>query len=126
MSDNAESLHLARLVGHDVSSIVFVRDYVQLTFESDKSSFRLTCFTMPTVTMSGTTTKLGQPKYRDALCDLIDKVVQSATERPRDTLAINFNSGACLNVSSRPEDAHGPEVAMLTDEPSGKFCVVWQ
>jgi hypothetical protein len=54
---------LGTLVGHDLSSVTFVRDYVQLAFDGP----RLNACTAPTVTCGAESLSLGHPGYRDCL-----------------------------------------------------------
>ncbi len=67
---------LDALVGSELGSVVFVRDYVQL----ELGAGRLTLFVWPSVVVDATTTRLGDPGYRDLLCDLIGHPVRSTTE----------------------------------------------
>jgi hypothetical protein len=58
---------LGALVGRDLSSVTFVRDYVQLAFDGPG----VNAFTMPTVTSGAENLSLGKPRYRDCLCQQI-------------------------------------------------------
>jgi hypothetical protein len=55
---------LGTLVGHALSSVEFVADYVQLWFDGPC----LTAYTPPVVTRESEVINLGQSGYRDILC----------------------------------------------------------
>ena len=104
MSEPAHPSSLERVVGRDVSSICFVRDYVQVCFDE----FVLTCYTLPTVRMTETDSplRLGTPAYRDKLCEFIGKFVRSVAEKPDEELAIGFDDGSPVGRSKSPGYGH--------------------
>lgn len=67
---------LERLVGEQLSSVIFVQDYLQLDFDGK----RLTLNVWPTVVRLEERMSFGDGGYRDALCDLIAKTVTDASE----------------------------------------------
>ncbi|MET8428952.1 hypothetical protein [Nocardia sp. NPDC004860] len=77
---------LARLVGLELASVVFVRDYLQLDFDGP----RLSCYVWPIIDADGTTRSLGDAGYRDTLCALIGQTVVSIDE----ALAPGFSYGS--------------------------------
>jgi hypothetical protein len=47
--DDESSWLQSILIGHDLSSVVFVQDYLQLVFQSPSANVRVTAFTMPSL-----------------------------------------------------------------------------
>lgn len=95
---------LGTLVGHDLSSVTFVRDYVQLAFDGPG----LNAYTMPTVISGSESLRLGQPGYRDGLCSQIGFRVERTTVNDA-SVTITFENGTMISISLRDEDYHGPE-----------------
>lgn len=108
--DPVEESLLARLVGLEVASVAFVRDYLELEFGSGA---RLFCYAWPTVEVGGTTRFFGDVGYRDALCALIDQVVLSTEEAVGIGLLVRFGVGA-LSIHPTLDELEGPEIAMLS------------
>jgi len=106
---------LEELVGREVSSVEFVRDYVQIRFDGPCMS----AYTMPTVrTESGKVLDTSGVGYADALVKFIGKTVQAAHQR-EGAIEIRFADGAGLTVSLRDADRRVDEAATLTtDEKS--------
>jgi hypothetical protein len=121
MYERAGLSSLERLVGSSVSAICFVQNYVQVMFED----LVLTCYSTPTVCISEKEASIHTPGYRDKLCELIGKSVQSVTERLRDELAIYFEGGDSVRISLRFKDARSPEAAML-HQLGGDIFDVWR
>jgi hypothetical protein len=88
-----------------LSSVTFVMDYLQLHFDGPV----ITLFVWPRVKFKGQELHFGQPGYRDALCDRIDRSVLTASLLDDDALVIVFEDGARFAVSLRPEDNIGSE-----------------
>ena len=122
MYEEAGLSSLERLVGREVSSVWFVRDYLQIYFDDE---LIFTCYTLPVVTASEQAFSPGVLGYRDRLGDLIGKTVQSVAERRQEELFIAFDGGDSISVSLRPESLTGPEAAML-NQPGGDIFDVWR
>jgi hypothetical protein len=99
---------LETLVGRDLSSVTFVRDYVQLSFDGPC----LTVYTMPTVTFGSESLRLGQSGYRDGLCRQIGCPVKR-TEVDDQRVSITFENGVMVSVSLHDDDYRGPEALEL-------------
>lgn len=99
---------LRTLVGRDLSSVTYVRDYVQLAFDGPG----LNAFTMPTVISGSESFSTGQPGYRDSLCQQIGCRVER-TEVNHQRASIIFENGATVSISLRDEDYRGPEALMF-------------
>ena len=122
MYEEAGLSSLERLVGREVDSVCFVRDYVQIVFDD---GIVLTCYTLPIVTVSEQAFSFGVLGYRDRLGDLIGKSVQSVAERRQEELSIVFEGGDNVSVSLRTESFTSVEAAML-HRPGGDIFDVWR
>ncbi|WP_018130076.1 hypothetical protein [Effusibacillus pohliae] len=106
------------LVGSEMSSVEFVRDYIQLRFDGPT----LTTFTLPVVTLNATSYDIKTPGYRDALCSLIGREVQNTEILEHVAIRLIFDQNALLEISLREEDYEGPEAAMF-DPENGELWV---
>jgi hypothetical protein len=95
---------LGKLVGNELSSVTFVRDYVQLAFDGPS----MHAYTTPSVACGSEVLSLGQPGYRDVLCKEIGCRVER-TEVDNQRLSIVFENGVAVSISLRDEDYRGPE-----------------
>lgn len=100
---------LGRLVGLELGSVAFVRDYVQLDFNGPI----LTCDVWPRVESRGVTWGIDDQGYRDRLCSLIGASVLSTYEETGAGLRIDFDAGSVV-VHPSSEELMGPEIAMLS------------
>jgi hypothetical protein len=121
MYERAGLSSLERLVGRTVSAMCFVQNYVQVGFDE----LILTCYTNPSVFISEEKANIGTVGYRDRLCELIGKSVQSVTERPREELSIYFDGGDHITISLQFKDATSVEAAML-HQLGGDIFDVWR
>ena len=121
MYEEAGLSSLERLVGKHVSSICFLPGYVQIRFED----LVLTCYTNPSVTISGEKFEHRMQGFKDALCTLIGKTVQSAVETLREELAVYFDDSDWITISLRFADATSVEAAMLSSQ-GGAIYNVWR
>jgi hypothetical protein len=109
----------------ELSSVIFIRDYLQFKFEGDTDDAILTTFTLPTLLLNGTIYNHHSIGWRDALCSLINNVVKEAMEEDEHSIKITFEDNSILEISLREEDNDGPEAAMLSFENSEEW-EVWQ
>jgi hypothetical protein len=100
---------LGKLVGHELSSVTFVRDYAQFAFDGPS----MNTYTMPTVACGSENLSQGQPGYRDALCRQIGCRVER-TEVDDQRMSIVFEGGAAVSISLRDEDYRGPEALQFS------------
>ncbi|WP_433358752.1 hypothetical protein [Streptosporangium sp. CA-115845] len=113
---------LHALIGEETSSVTFVRDYVQLDFDGPQ----LSLFTWPRVSVGSTNGSMGEPGYRDMLCDLIGRPVLAVAEGTETGLVLDFGHGSVVIKLDPSEVADGPEIALLmgfTDRPG---FAVWR
>ena len=102
---------LEQLVGRQMSSVEFVRGYVQLRFDGPC----LSAYTMPTIEMaSGGRLDVTSPGYADALVSAIGKTVDGAQDRNGQAIELRFADGPVLNVSLLDSDRRVEEAATLT------------
>ena len=99
---------LHSLVGEELGSVVFVRDYLQLDFENA----RLSAYVWPTVSFGHVSREFGDLGYRDALCALITSDVIETEESSEAGLVIRFQLGEVV-INPEPADLSGPEIAVL-------------
>jgi hypothetical protein len=109
---------LEELKGRQLSAVTFVQDYVQLQFDGPYLNF----FVWPQVMSGGRTCGFGQPGYRDALCDLIAKVVGGVFEEAGRKLRFFFTDDSIVEVSLLLEARRGPE-AVVFQNGDGAFRV---
>ena len=88
----------------------FVQDYVQLHFDGPI----LTAFVWPVVSMGGKTTHVGEPGYKDALCDLIGRNVHVVQVVDGVEVLVEFGDWGRFSISLKPEDSVGPEAGYFS------------
>lgn len=91
---------LQQIVGVPLSSVEFVMDYVQLRFGGPT----LTLTTLPTVEVDSKVFLWNELGFRDELCNQIGRRVVAARIVPGESIQIEFEHGARVRVSLRPED----------------------
>ena len=101
---------LTQLVGHALSSVEFVADYVQLHFDGPT----LTAYTPPTVNSGAESKVWGESGYRDALCSQIGCRVERIAVDQGQQVSIVFESRATVLISLRDDDYCGPEALQFS------------
>jgi hypothetical protein len=107
----------------ELSSVIFVRDYIQFVFEGEKENIILSAFTLPSTVVGNQKYYYQTSGWRDALCTLINKIVKAAFAEEGYTIKITFEDGDSLEISLKEEDYEGPEAAMLTTDNG--MMTVW-
>jgi hypothetical protein len=74
------------LIGEQLSSVIFVQDYLQLDFDGK----RITCNEWPTVNLLKESFDIADKEYRNVLCTLIAKKVSDTRLIDNEKLEINF------------------------------------
>lgn len=97
---------LNEIVGTELGSVVFVRDYVQFNFDGPIITFVVD----PQVTARGVERTFPNDGSRDYLCALIGKKITGA-RRSGDRIHIDFEGEGAVSVSTL-----GPDGAELKDE----------
>jgi hypothetical protein len=118
-------MNITILEKSELSSVVFVRDYLQFVFEGEHKNVRLSSFTLPNAVVNGVEHKENSDGWRDALCSLINKVVKEATAVDGELIKIIFEDGDGLEISLQEDDYEGPEAAMLYEENENGQWMVW-
>lgn len=108
---------VTELLSREMSSVEFVRDYVQLRFDGPC----VTALTLPAVSHSDYTVTAHDAGWRDALCAQIGQAVEGVSAT-RERLKISFSDGSALAISLLAEDYVGPEALSYVTE--GGRCVV--
>lgn len=115
-------MSLDSIVGSEMSSVIFIRDYIQLVFEGMDRTQTLTAFSIPSVSIMGIDYQNYEQGYRDALCSLINSKVIAVETSQHIALIVHFGDTQKVKVSLKEADYEGPEAAMLED---GGNLTVW-
>jgi hypothetical protein len=110
---------LESLVGEQLSSVIFVADYVQFDFNGPI----LTALSDPVVETEGARYRFPEQGSRDALCGLIQQFVATAIAREEKAIDVTFDSGARLSIPLAPGSYEGPEAATFADPKVGGLLV---
>jgi hypothetical protein len=110
---------LTKLVGRELSSVTFVRDYIQLAFDGPG----MNAYIAPTVTSGFESLGLGQPGYRDSLCGQIGCKVER-TEVDSQRVTIVFEGGVVVSISLMDDDDRGPEALEFSLDRKDRIWVV--
>jgi hypothetical protein len=117
---------LSALVGHDVDTVSFVRDYVELRI--DYSIVR--AITEPHGTIDGVDWRLQDPGATELLRRYIGRFVVEAEVIDGDRLTLEFEDGSRFEVSLHPDDRVGPEAAHFVPaaqdgDPTPRGMSIW-
>ncbi len=103
------------LIGSELYSVVFVRDYVQLYLDAEPGlpaqgnwQIIVNLYVLPTLRAPSIALSSGDLGWADALRTLIDKKIASVALNPGVELTISFDTGEELHVSLRPGDRSDP------------------
>ncbi|OCA87804.1 hypothetical protein A8F94_08145 [Bacillus sp. FJAT-27225] len=96
----------------EVSSVIFIRDYIQLHFEGERANGMLTAYTMPLSVVSGQEFDSNTPGYRDSLCSFINHRVRRS-EMEEWKIKLVFDNDDMLEIPLQAADELGVEAAML-------------
>jgi len=112
-------LHVAKtdpleiLNSRELSSVTFVRDYLQLAFDGPK----LTVITDPLIVTADARYSRDTPEFCNMLLKCIGKRVRRGSLTEGDSLTLAFDNDFTIEVSLRPEDHHGPEAVIFDAGP---------
>ena len=110
---------MSEIVGHQLSSVTFVQDYVQFDFDGSA----LTAYTLPSVNSGSRFLRWGETGYRDALCEQISHNIQQV-EVDEEHVVLLFEGGAAISISLLDEDYTGPEALTFSlDRQQGIWVV---
>src|SRR6266480_3468259 len=100
------------LVGRQLSSVEFVRDYLQLRFEGPC----LTVITDPIVEMGSIKFERNNNEFCNVLCGRISTTVLQAYVHENEEIRIDFHDNAGIIISLKPENYIGPEAALFQND----------
>jgi hypothetical protein len=114
------SCPLADVVGEYLSDVTFVMDYLQMRFCGASFNF----YNWPVVILPDRRFEVSEIGYRDALCGLIGKTVQSLDVFLDTGLTFKFEGSETVTVSLRaPAGSTLPEVAEYSS--GNKSGIMW-
>src|ERR1044071_6496619 len=102
--------------GRQLSAVVFVHDYLQLQFDGTT----VTQTRWPVVHIKGKEFRHGTAGYRDALCEMIQKVVDTVDVDAARRVKISFDDGSTLTTPLAGADGDEPETIRI-DQQDGKW-----
>jgi hypothetical protein len=109
------------LIGEELSSIEFVRDYIQFRFDGPC----LTAITNPNIIVGHKQYSRNDTGFCDILLGFIGLQVEETSLRETEIINIHFSGGRSINISLRTEDLQGrsAEAVNFTDGQGGMW--IW-
>ena len=107
---------LGKLIGLELTSVEFVRDYVQLRFDGTV----LSAYTLPKIYVGNK--KVASPSsvgYADMLIANIGRVVKRADDSGGTEIVIEFTNEQALKISLLDKDRRADEAALMSTEEGG-------
>lgn len=117
-----ESIGIRWIEGVEMTSVIFIRDYIQLVFEGINDTAIVTAYTLPTVYNNSLSYSINTEGYRDQLCFLINQKVEKVILLEKEAFKLIFEKNRMIDISLREQDYDGPEAAMFM---RGDEIVVW-
>jgi hypothetical protein len=111
---------LIGIVGEQLSSVTFVMDYWQLSFDGDV----LTVYSAVAVRGQGWSVSDRDDQFRNRLCERIGHIVMATEFHARDCIVFRFDDGGTVEVSLREHDYHGPEAMNFRPRNTHLFYVI--
>lgn len=107
---------LQDLCGLELSTVIFIRDYMQFVFDPPNSSTypSLTIYNDPYVILDGSTYERRNNEFCNRILTFIGMQVMNTKVVKNEYIRIEFTNNGSINISLKPEDYRGPEVASLT------------
>lgn len=102
---------LSGLKNEQLSSVIFVQDYLQLDFDGQ----RLTCYIWPQIFVAEDKYEFGESEYRNKLCGLISKVIKEVTVKDSISLEFVFADNSKIFLPLDYEDKKVKEIATFKD-----------
>jgi hypothetical protein len=109
---------LLHIVGARLTSVQFVLNYLILGFDEKGA---LTTLVWPEVVKGTSISRIGSLEYRNDLCALIERFVDTATIQQDETINILFDNGIELLIRLRSYTGMGER--MILNVPKGSFRV---
>lgn len=98
------------LIGQQLSSVVFIQDYLQLDFDGNK----LTCYKWPIVYLKRINSQFGELEYRNYLCSFISKIVDKVLFIEGQSLSVKFSNEESIEIDLK--DLNGEAFYYTTPE----------
>jgi hypothetical protein len=111
------------LIGAELYCVTFVRDYVQFGFHCESKDAGLSAYALPTVTVNGIEITYEDIGYRDALCGLIDQIVEDVLTEVHESIKILFKSSDELLI--KPNDKERETLVEYAHFHCGDIIQVW-
>lgn len=115
-------MNIDSLKSHEISGVMFIRDYIQFLFEGERGSGILTTYNLPMAVVNGQRYKRNTAGYRDILCSLINKIVEKSEVTDDRKIKITFENCVELVIPLEVDENDGFEAAMLR---IGDAITVW-
>ncbi|WP_144855318.1 hypothetical protein [Paenibacillus cremeus] len=90
------------LKNSELSSVIFIRDYLQFVFEGEQTA-TLTAYTLPLTFVGGRKYNSHTVGYRDALVSLINQVVKESVVQDGHAISIIFDNGDGVEISLKED-----------------------
>ncbi len=117
-TDSVQPLNV--LIGEELSSVEFVRDYIQFRFDGPC----ITAITDPCIIIGDKQYTRIDAGFCDNLLGLIGSSVEETFLREGEIISIHFSDRRSINISLRPEDLQGISVEAATfNEGSGGLWI---
>lgn len=120
MTDITEETPLAALIGLRLASVEFVMDYHQFRFDGGA---RIEALIPPVVRVGQSELSVGDPGYRDALCEGIGATVTAAKVEEGNEACMRLSSGIEIAISLRAEDYRDRPEALVFELDRDNFWV---
>jgi hypothetical protein len=101
------------LENSEISSVVFIRDYLQFYFEGEQNNGALTTYFLPVAVVNGQYFESNTQGYRDSLCSFINHKVKNSEIIYGQKIKLTFDNDDRLEVLIKREDCCDQEAAML-------------
>jgi hypothetical protein len=115
-------MNIDSLESHEISGVMFIRDYIQFLFEGEIGNGILTTYNLPIAIVEGHQYKRNTSGYRDILCSLINKTVEKSEVTKDRKIKITFENCVELVIPLDADGNEGFEAAMLR---IGDDITVW-
>jgi hypothetical protein len=116
------TMNIDSLESHEISGVMFIRDYIQFLFEGERGNGILTTYNLPMAVINGHHYNRNTSGYRDILCSLINKKVEKSEVSNDRKIKITFENCVKLVVPLEVDETDGFEAAMLR---IGDSITVW-
>mgnify|MGYP001601920903 len=120
MTDIVKDNPFAALIGLRLGSVEFVMDYHQLRFDGGA---RLEALTSPVVRVGRDEFSVGDPGYRDALCEGIGATVTAAKVEENREAYVRLGDEIEIAISLRAEDYQDRPEALVFELDRDNFWV---